>query len=239
MCGGIAASAGLAFLGELSRCCISAAQGRYCRHAPRYPGCMKTRRCEHCRDHLPARHAHNARFCSGRCRMAAHRAGRRATDPVPSALTRRAQWVRRTDRKVPLSVAGPKVRPASSTDPETWASYSAVNRSAAGVGVGFVLSAMDGLACIDLDHALLDGELRPWARRIVDGLPETYIEVSPSGTGLHVWGFGVVGQGRRIRRGDSAVEVYDRGRYITVTRVPFEGAPSRLADLTQVIADLL
>lgn len=171
--------------------------------------------------------------------MAAHRAARRLSDPVPSALTRRRQWVRRTDRKVPLSVASPKVRPASSTDPETWCSYSVANRSTAGVGLGFVLTAMDQLVCIDLDHALLDGTLRPWARQIIDGLPETYIEVSPSGDGLHVWGFGSLERGRRIRRGESSVEVYDRGRYITVTREPFENAPSKLADLTQVIADLL
>jgi primase-polymerase (primpol)-like protein len=171
--------------------------------------------------------------------MAAHRAACRQADPVPSAMTRRPQWVRHTDRKVPLSVVGAKVRPASSTDPDTWASYSAVSRSTAGVGVGFVLSYMDRLVCIDLDHALLDGQLRPWARRIIDGLPETYIEVSPSGTGLHIWGFGSLERGRRIRRGESSVEVYDRGRYITVTRKPFENAPSKLADLTRVIADLL
>lgn len=171
--------------------------------------------------------------------MAAHRASRRQTDPVPSAMTRRRQWVRRTESKVPLSVVGPKVRPASSTAPETWASYSAVSRSTAGAGTGFVLSALDRLVCIDLDHALLEGELRPWARRIVDRLPPTYIEISPSGTGLHIWGFGTVGQGRRIRRGESAIEVYDRGRYITVTRQPFESAPSTLADLTRVIDVLL
>lgn len=200
---------------------------------------MKTKRCEHCREHLGARHAHNARFCSGRCRTAAHRADRRKTDPIPSAMTRRRQWVRHTDRKVPLSVVGRKVRPASSTDPETWSSYSKVCRSTAGAGVGFVLSHVDRLVCIDLDHALMDGELRPWARRIVDALPQTYIEVSPSGTGLHIWGFGSVGRGRKIRRGPASVEVYDRGRYITVTRQPFEDAPSKLADLSQVIADLL
>lgn len=171
--------------------------------------------------------------------MAAHRASRKQADPLPSAMTRRRQWVRHTARKVPLSVVGIKVRPASSTDPETWSSYSTASRSTAGAGLGFVLSVMDRLVCIDLDHALVDGELRPWARRIVEGLPETYIEVSPSGTGLHVWGFGVLERGRRIRRGDSAIEVYDRGRYITVTREPFENAPSKLADLTQVIADLL
>jgi primase-polymerase (primpol)-like protein len=200
---------------------------------------MTTKRCERCREALGARHAHNARFCSGRCRMAAHRASRRQVDPLPSAMTRRRQWVRRTDRKVPLSVVGPKVRPASSTDPETWSSYSAANRSTAGAGLGFVLSVMDRLVCIDLDHALMDGELRPWARRIVGTLPATYIEVSPSGTGLHVWGFGSLERGRRIRHGESAIEVYDRGRYITVTREPFDNAPSTLADLTRVIADLL
>ena len=154
-------------------------------------------------------------------------------------MTRRRQWVRHTGRKMPLSVVGAKTRPASSTDPTTWASYSAVCRSTAGVGAGFVLGEADRLVCIDLDHALADGELRPWARRIVDGLPETYIEISPSGTGLHIWGFGSVGRGRRIRRGETAVEVYDRGRYVTVTREPFEGAPSKLADLSKVIAELL
>ncbi|MFD9276922.1 DNA primase [Streptomyces mirabilis] len=200
---------------------------------------MKTKRCERCREPLGVRHAHNARFCSGRCRMAAHRASHKQADPLPDAMTRRRQWVRRTERKVPLSVVGSRPRPASSTDPDTWSTYSTASRSTAGAGLGFVLSAMDRLVCIDLDHALLDGELRPWARRIVDSLPETYIEVSPSGTGLHIWGFGVLERGRRIRRGDSAVEIYDRGRYITVTREPFENAPSKLADLTRMIADLL
>jgi primase-polymerase (primpol)-like protein len=154
-------------------------------------------------------------------------------------MTRRRQWVRHTNRKVPLSVVGSKVRPASSTDPETWSTYSQASRSTAGAGVGFVLSSMDRLVCIDLDHALGDGQLEPWARRIVDSAPATYIEVSPSGTGLHIWGVGSVGRGRRIRRGPAAIEVYDRGRYVTVTRKPFEGAPSKLADLSQVVADLL
>ncbi len=200
---------------------------------------MKTKRCEHCREHLGARHAHNARFCSGRCRMAAHRARQRQADPVPAAMTRRPQWVRHSARKVPLSARGAKRTPASSTDPTTWSSYSAAKRSTAGVGLGFVLSSVDRLVCIDLDHALGGGVLAGWAREIVDQAPDTYIEVSPSGTGLHVWGYGTVGRGRRIRRGEAHVEVYDRGRYITVTGERFEDAPSSLADLSQVIDDLL
>ncbi|GGV37174.1 hypothetical protein GCM10010293_40880 [Streptomyces griseoflavus] len=93
--------------------------------------------------------------------------------------------------------------------------------------------------CIDLDHALHGGVLAGWAREIVDRVPRTYIEVSPSGTGLHIWGYGTVGRGRRIRRGEACVEVYDRGRYITMTGKPFEGAPSSLADLSKVLDDLL
>ncbi|MEU6543888.1 DNA primase [Streptomyces sp. NPDC046859] len=200
---------------------------------------METKRCDNCREHLGARHAHNARFCSGRCRMAAHRARQRKSDSVPAAMARRRQWVRYSDRKVPLSARGPRRSPASSTDPATWSSYSAAKRSTAGVGIGFVLSPTDRLVCIDLDHALADGVLASWARDIVDRLPQTYIEVSPSGTGLHIWGYGSVGRGRRIRRGESCVEVYDRGRYITVTGEPFEGAASSLADISKVLDDLL
>lgn len=171
--------------------------------------------------------------------MAAHRARQQKSDPVPAAMTRCSQWVRYSDRKVPLSARGPKRAPASSTDPTTWSSYRAAKRSSAGAGLGFVLSSVDRLACIDLDHALIGGVLAGWARDIVDRMPRTYIEVSPSGTGLHIWGYGAVGRGRRIRHGEACVEVYDRGRYITVTGEPFEGAPSSLADLSQVLDDLL
>lgn len=200
---------------------------------------MNTRRCERagCETQLSARHAHNARYCSGRCRVAAHR--ERAADPVPSAMTRRRQWVRHSATKTPLAVGGPKVRPASSTNPATWTTYRTADRSTAGAGLGFVLSGDDPLLCIDLDHALEGGRVLPWAQAILDQLPATYIEISPSGTGLHIWGYGAVGRGRRIRRGESAIEVYDRGRYITVTRCPFENAPSQLADLTETVAALL
>jgi len=156
-------------------------------------------------------------------------------------MARRRQWVRYTERsgrKVPLMSAG-KHDAASSTDMATWSTYSAAGRSTVGVGRGFVLTAADPIVCIDLDHALVDGELAPWAREIVNGAPATYIEVSPSGTGLHLWGTGTVGRGRRMRSGERAVEVYDRGRYITVTARPFENAPSKLADLSKVIATLV
>ena len=92
----------------------------------------------------------------------------------------------------------------------------------------------DGVACIDLDHCLRDGVLAEWAAPIVEACRGTYIEVSPSGDGLHIFGFAVVGQGRRR----AGVEVYDRGRYMTVTKRRFRRAPLVLRDISEVVASL-
>jgi primase-polymerase (primpol)-like protein len=171
------------------------------------------------------------RYCSTRCRVAAHRE-RRAMGAVPAEMRSADRWVRRGPGKVPLQPDG---RPASVTDPATWSPH----RVAAVRGeLGFVLDG-DGIVCLDLDHCLdAHGELAPWARRIVQACPSTYVEVSPSGTGLHIFGYGDVARGRRIRRGGEAIEVYGTGRYIAVTGQPYQDAPAELADITEVITSL-
>jgi primase-polymerase (primpol)-like protein len=178
--------------------------------------------CEVCGANFAARA--DARFCSGRCRVAAHR-----RPGLPADLISRPRWVRHR-AKVPMTLAG---RHASTTDPTTWASYADAAGSDVGDGLGFVFNG-DGIAGIDLDHCLTDGVLDSWAQAILDRCPRTYVEVSPSGTGLHIFGRAHVGAGRR----SGGVEVYDRGRYFTVTGRHF-GKPSRkLADITGLIASL-
>nr|WP_248493463.1 bifunctional DNA primase/polymerase [Streptomyces sp. PLM4] len=194
---------------------------------------MNTRRCEWCPEHLGARHSHRARFCSTRCRVAAHRAAKK--DAVPNELKTRDRWVRRAANKTPLTTAG---MAASSTDPRTWSTHKDATASSAGVGLGFVLSDVDDVVCIDLDHCLnpLTGRLAPWAAAIVRDAGATYVEVSPSGDGLHIWGRADVRQGRRIRRLDgTAVEIYGTGRYIAMTGRRHGNAPSILADLSDVV----
>ena len=72
--------------------------------------------------------------------------------------------------------------------------------SSAGVGPGFVLNG-DGIVCIDLDHCLTGRVLEPWAADILAACPGTYIEVSPSGDGLHIWGRALdFDGGRRVER---------------------------------------
>src|SRR5438128_2132423 len=137
------------------------------------------RGCERCGDGLgPLRSGPTPRFCSTRCRVAAHRA------KMPAELRSRARWVaweltRRDGGKVtkrPVQLDG---RPASTTDHRTWTSYA---RLQGRKRRGWVLG--EGIGCIDLDHCLVDGRPTAAAQRFLNSLPDTYIEVSPGGDGL-------------------------------------------------------
>ncbi|MFD9455345.1 DNA primase [Streptomyces sp. NPDC059985] len=194
-----------------------------------------TRTCEHCAGPLAVMARAHARTCSPRCRKALSRAKSTA---IPSELTSRHRWIRRSATKVPLTIDG---APASSTNPRTWSAHTSAAASTAGVGLGFVLSDVDDIVCIDLDHCLLpDGTLKPWAEAIVRDAGPTYIEISPSGDGLHVWGVADVRQGRRIRRaGGVAVEIYGTGRYIAMTGARFRNAPASLGSLSVLISSLI
>lgn len=119
--------------------------------------------------------------------------------------------------------------PASSTDSSTWYSYREACRAlvrGVGEGVGFVLTETP-FAGVDLDGCVgSDGSLNPQAETIVNTL-DSYTEYSPSGRGLHVLVRGALeGPGRNRR--DLGVEVYDTGRYLTVTGLHVAGAPQTL-----------
>lgn len=86
-------------------------------------------------------------------------------------------------------------------------------------GIGFMFSDEGTLAGVDLDDCRDPdtGELTEWAEDIIDRL-DSYSEISPSGTGVHVYVYGLLPEGRRKRDvGDGEVEVYDNRRYFTVT----------------------
>lgn len=132
---------------------------------------------------------------------------------------------RSKDTKVPITVAG---RAASSTNSATWSTFNAAAASDAGRGLGFVLG--DGIGCIDLDHCIADGVVADWAQEVLAANPCTFVEVSQSGTGLHVFGFLEEGPGRKIRDGRD-IEIYSVGRYIALTGERFGSAPSKLEPL--------
>lgn len=162
----------------------------------------------------------DARTCSPKCRKRVSRKPAMSTE-----MTSRDRWVRRNALKRPITVTG---KPASSTDASTWSSFAVARDSQYGSGLGFVLG--DGVGCIDLDHCINGGVLADWAADVVAKNPDTYIEVSMSGTGLHIFGLLAEGPGRKVRDGRN-IEIYSQGRYIAFTGNTFGKAPSRLAEL--------
>lgn len=136
--------------------------------------------------------------------------------------------------KIPFNPTTGKA--ASSNKPETWATFNeavtAYNRGTFN-GVGyFFRHDDDGMAGIDIDHKFVAGKLDDDARQIVDQFPNTYIELSPSGDGLHIYTLGMpikCGKGTR----NKWLEVYGQDvqgknshRYFCVTGNAFENAPS-------------
>ena len=142
---------------------------------------------------------------------------------VPDALTARDQWVcwRREERdgkttKVPVEPSTGEY--ASTTDPDTWTDFETALEeidTTDADGVGFVFTDHDSLVGIDLDDCRDpdSGTIDDWARDIVTRL-DSYTEVSPSGTGVHVLAEGELPEGRS-RSGD--VEMYETSRFFTVT----------------------
>jgi len=106
---------------------------------------------------------------------------------------------------------------AKSNRPDTWGSFDlavkrALNRKLG--GVGFVFCRDDAYVGIDLDKCIDEsGEVQPWAQAIINAL-DSYTELSPSGKGYHI-----IGRGKLPPRGrrNGQVEMYDRGRFFTVT----------------------
>lgn len=151
---------------------------------------------------------------------------------VPAAMQAAERWVgwapeKRGEKmtKVPKCVFAPG-RNASSTDPSTWAMFSAANAALATGrvhGVGFVLG--DGWAGVDLDNCIdFDtGEIKAWAMEILAPFKGiAYAEMSPSRRGIKLFGRidpVAVGRGRKVPFEDGTVEVYapPPGRFFTVT----------------------
>lgn len=122
--------------------------------------------------------------------------------------------------KVPLTVAG---KFASSTDQETWADYETAAAAQVGAGLGFVLNG-DGIACVDLDGVLIGRQLDPRAAEFIGSLKPFYVEVSPSGSGIHAWVHKGSPDGRKVFTLPNGLKVewYSDSRYLTVTGEEFK-----------------
>jgi hypothetical protein len=152
-------------------------------------------------------------------------------DAIPTELRALSQWVLWRAEwngvrwvKRPYTPTGAV---ASTTNAVYWSPWSDVwraYRTGAFAGVGLVLT--PPLAGLDFDHCIHDGDItdgaiRDWLVRI-----DSYTELSPSGSGLHVLARATVPPLPGRKR--DGWECYNSARYFTVTGHHWPGLPARV-----------
>ena len=175
-------------------------------------------------------------------------------DAVPDDLRQRDAWVcwkldYRSDRdewtKVPIDATTGRIDDA--TDPDNWATFDAAveyyeRGDTHADGIGYVFHDSDMAVGIDLDDCrdVDTGELDPWAEEVVDEV-DTYTEASPSGTGLHALGVGSMPDDNTrgdIDDADGHVEMYETGRFFTVTGATLADSPAEIREVNDGIESI-
>ena len=153
--------------------------------------------------------------------------------PETQSIQNLRQWVcwrseQRNGKSTKIPISPLTGRRASSTAPDTWGSYSeavAAYEERGYDGIGFTFTEADDFVGVDLDRCLNEaGDLEDWAQEIVDEL-DSYTEISPSGTGVHILLRATLLEGRN-RKG--RFEVYDKARFFSYTETHLAGTPQSI-----------
>ena len=158
----------------------------------------------------------------------------------PSELKRLPRWVvwRKEPnedggkpRKKPYNPVMSK-KPAKPNDPSTWGTYEQAMQTQdmfSFSGVGFMFVKEDGYVGVDIDHCY-DPETGVFneVARAVMGRQPTYMEYSPSKTGIHLLFKGKKPEGA-CKNQELGIEMYDSARYFTVTEDQIPGTPDTVS----------
>lgn len=151
------------------------------------------------------------------------------------------QWERRDGKWTKPPVSPHTGRAGNCNDPSTWGTFTdatAWARRHGLPGIGVQLTEDMGIVGVDLDKCRdpETGAIDEWALAIVRRL-DTFTQISPTGTGLRAF---VGGRspawfleqmtGERTGRKSGHIEVYHKGRYLTVTSGHLDGTPETIED---------
>ena len=163
---------------------------------------------------------------------------------VPRELLGYKQWViwrklavNGRVTKVPISPWSGKA--AACDKPQTWSTFWHVRHAVRKYGcdgIGFVFTQSDPFCGIDLDQCRdANGIIAPEALNLIKRF-DSYTELSPSGTGAHILiSAKLAGRGRRLGK----IEIYDSGRYFTITGKHLSGTPLSIHNRQQTLDDVI
>lgn len=112
--------------------------------------------------------------------------------------------------KIPFSLIDN--RSTGWNDKEKWISFEEIENQ--NKNLGFVLD-NDHIFCVDLDHSINHGKLTEMAKNIIADFKGTYIEISQSRQGLHIFATGDIPN--NLIKASEGIEIYKENRYIALT----------------------
>ncbi len=173
----------------------------------------------------------------------------RIGEVVPEVLLAVPQWVcwryeERKGKKTKVPINPRTGERASSKDPDDWVAFDVALAAFEGrpdaEGLGFVFSRGDPFCGVDLDDCqnAASGKMASWAHEIVKNL-DSYAEISPSGCGVKIFLKGRK-PGPRCRKAfeSGEIEIYDQGRFFTVTGRRLSTASANVEDRQEELDEL-
>ena len=150
---------------------------------------------------------------------------------VPDAMKSLKNWCvfrtkynPETERQDKFVISPTDGKWAKTNDPDTWVDFGTAIKYAEEndcAGLSFALDGKCGITCIDLDKSISkDGKLTESAEKLTQELAETYTETSVSGNGIHIFVADDILRKTYKNRADlpdGEIEVYDSGRFISMT----------------------
>lgn len=127
------------------------------------------------------------------------------------------------------------------TDPANWSSFDEAARFVAAGhadGIGFEFTENDPFWFLDIDGALQGSQWSPLSQQLLNLTAGAAIEVSSSGTGLHVFGSGPVPD-HGCKNQALGLEFYTSGRFVALTGISCSGSAAWRNDAAaaQVVAE--
>ena len=173
-------------------------------------------------------------------------------DNLPTTLKNLHRWVLwkmgvREGKPTKVPVRADSGLPAETDNQTTWTTFEhareAFEKGRGGAeGIGFVFARVSEISGVDLDHCRdpATGEIDTWAKAYLDRL-NSYSEISPSGTGLHILVRGTIpvtgedGGRQKDLKGNgygpgAKIECYSNKRYFTMTGNVLPGYPPTVED---------
>lgn len=124
---------------------------------------------------------------------------------------------------------------AMSNNPNTWTDFNTALQcfnSGRFSGIGFMFTKESGIYGVDIDGCFNNGVMSLEAQEVICQM-QSYTEWSPSATGVHIIAKGTLPPGGRRKR---CFEMYDSGRFFTVTGWHVQGTPMEIYDRTNEVA---